>query len=34
MATDHESEHECDMCGETFDSEDELEMHNEEEHDM
>jgi hypothetical protein len=25
-------EHECDMCGATFDSEEELQQHNEEEH--
>lgn len=34
MAHDHDDEHECDKCGQSFDTEEKLQIHAEEEHDM
>lgn len=34
MAHDHDEEHECGLCGQTFDTETELQIHAEEEHEM
>ena len=34
MAHDHDHEHECGKCGQTFDTEDELQIHARDEHDI
>lgn len=34
MAHDHEGEHECGACGQTFETEEDLKIHGKEEHDM
>lgn len=31
---DHETDHECGMCGQTFDTEEDLKLHAEEAHDV
>lgn len=34
MAHSHENAHECEMCGQTFDTEEELQNHAREKHDV
>lgn len=34
MAHGHDEEHECGLCGQTFDTEEELQIHAEKEHEM